>query len=336
MPPMFRWILDDTRALLADLRRLWDRGRAKLHWMGVRSKRRIDEAAGGFENIRRGADTRTRMCTACRALIPVRARRCPECGEKPGRSVSTGAGRFAENLMPGWASASALLLTLNLAVYAVSLWCDNRVAPLVPEGRGSWGVTLFLLGSNLPAKVTFTEPWRLLSYGFLHFNLLHLLMNSFSLMNLGPLIEEIYGARRFVVFYLVSVVTGGIASATWREAGASVGASGAICGLVGVAAVWGWKRGGTLGAGIKAQMIQNIILMLIVGFAIPAIDNAAHIGGLLGGAGMAALSSDREPQGAAGRLWDIAVLLAVAAVAGCFWLVVTYYGELRAALISGA
>src|SRR5262249_20692452 len=124
MPPMlrmFRWIFDDTRALMADLRSLGRRISTRWQWMRLRSRQRVDTAAAELENVRRSAGTRTRMCTACRALIPVDSRACPECGEIPGRRVSYGAGRVLENMMPGLVSVTSVILTLNILLYGLSM-----------------------------------------------------------------------------------------------------------------------------------------------------------------------------------------------------------------------
>src|SRR5687768_13810036 len=98
--PMLRWIVDDTRALIADLRTWGRRISSRWQWFRLRSRQRLDTAAADLENVRRGAESRTRMCGACRALIPVSAGRCPECGEYPGRAPTRGVARLLEHMMP--------------------------------------------------------------------------------------------------------------------------------------------------------------------------------------------------------------------------------------------
>jgi membrane associated rhomboid family serine protease len=329
---MFRWIIDDTRALVADIRALSRRLSTRWQWFRLRSRQRIDAAAADLENVRRTAEVRTRMCSACRALIPVEARVCPECGERPGRAVSRGMTRVVENMLPGFVSVSAVLLTLNIAGYALSLFVWSQLQGELPsDARGSaWGITLISLGANVPALVLAGEVWRLLTPVFLHGGALHLLMNSWALLAVGPLVEELYGPRKFLFFYVVAGIGGSLGSLFWRMGERflipGIGASGAIFGLIGVAAVWGWRRGGALGEGIKGQMVQWALYGLVMGFMFRA-DNAAHVGGLATGALLALLADDRQPRGAWGEAaWSAAAWLSALAVVGAFALVGLRYG----------
>ena len=330
MTRMFRWILDDTRALIADLRALFRRLSTRLQWMRMTSKHRVDNAAAELENVRRSASTRTRMCTACRALIPINVRACPECGEVPGRRVSAGFSRVIDNMIPGAVSVTSVLLTLNMLFYALTLFIDQQLSSGGWRGS-SWNTALVALGANTPALALHGEPWRLATYIFLHGGLLHLLMNSWALLTVGPLVEELYGPSRYFLIYLATGVAGGLVSSL-RNPGdwaPHIGASGAIFGLIGVAAVWGWRRGGSYGAGIRAQMVQWAIYGLAMGFLMPFIDNAAHIGGLLCGGLMGLLLGDAgTARGVPKRLWDITACACALGVAASFALVGMRYAEI--------
>ncbi|HKY33220.1 MAG TPA: rhomboid family intramembrane serine protease [Candidatus Polarisedimenticolia bacterium] len=323
---MFRWILDDTRSLLADIRSFGRRLSTRWQWLRMRSRHRLDAAAGDLENIRRGAEARTRMCSHCRALIPAEARLCPECGERPGRPVTRGLSRVAENMMPAAVSVTSVVLTLNVGVYLLEHLVSTQLSRTLPSGLSdaAWWMALTALGSNTPALVTEGEVWRLLTYCFLHWGLLHIAMNSWALLAVGPLVEELYGARKLLIFYLLTGVAGGLASYLSRGAlsvETGVGASGSIFGLIGVMAVWGWRRGGAMGAGVRAQMVQWAIYGLVMGFMF-RFDNEAHLGGLLAGAGLAAVVPDGEPRGDSGRrAWEAAAWAAGLAIAAGFAMV---------------
>jgi len=324
-----RWIRDDTRALIADIRRLLGRLSTRWQWFRLRSRRRLDSTAADLENVRRSAESRTRMCRECRALIPISAKVCPECGERPGGAVARGVSRVVSNMMPGFASVSSVLLTANMILYVSSnlVWAQLSGGGLPPDVRASaWNVALLALGANNSYFLMDGEYWRLVTSVFLHGGLLHLLFNCYALMMLAPFIEHLYGPRRFAVLYLVSGVAGMIASAWWNfPVGVGIGASGAIFGLIGVGVVWGWRRGDAAGQGIKGQLMQWALYGLVMGFMF-RFDNAAHIGGLLAGAAMALVVSDSEPRSpAVSRLWEAAAWLAALAVVGSFALVALKY-----------
>jgi rhomboid protease GluP len=329
---MFRWILDDTRALIGDLRAWGRRLSSRWHWFRRRSRHRFDAAAADLENIRRGADVRTRMCSSCRALIPVQARQCPECGAVPGRAASRGVGRVLEHMMPSVVSISSIVLTLNLAAYGLQLLVWQRLAQgglPAPVRSEAWGVTLWAMGANVPVMVSEGEWWRLLTMVFLHGGLLHLLMNSWALLAVGPLVEEMYGSRKLIVLYVLSGLGGSLLSYAGRMSsfGPGIGASGAIFGLIGVAAVWGYRRGGAVGAGIKAQMLQWAVYGLAMGVLF-RFDNWAHAGGLITGALLAGVVPDGEPRpGAGARLWELAAWLCGVAIVGSFAMVSLRYTE---------
>ncbi len=330
IPGMFRWILDDTRALLANLRAAARRLSTRWQWWRVKTQRRVDAAAGDLENIRRGAASRTRMCTGCRALIPVDARRCPECGEVPGRAASYGVARAVENTLPGFVSASSIIITLNLLFYGLTHLLSARLAESMSlDGRGDpWTNALVALGAEVSHMVAGGELWRLLTMCFLHGNLLHLLMNCWALMTLGPLLEELYGARKFLFLYTLSGIGGSLATFWWRLGDPpvpAIGASGAIFGLLGVAAVWGWLRGGSIGRNLKSQVLQWAAYGLVMGVLF-RFDNAAHLGGLVAGGLLALVVGDREPRSrVASALWDTAAYLCVLAVLVSFTIVVVRF-----------
>ena len=105
-----------------------------------------------------------------------------------------------------------------------------------------------------------------------------------------------------------------------------MGASGALFGLIGVGAVWGWRRGGRFGAAIRGQMVQWALYGLVMGFLIPFVDNATHIGGLATGALLALIIREGEPRSVAGsRAWETVAWLCGLVVLGSFVMVGLHY-----------
>lgn len=159
--------------------------------------------------------------------------------------------------------------------------------------------------------------WRFVTPMFLHINLLHLMVNMYSLWVVGPYVEKLYGSARFVVFWIVTGIASIVASYLTvlppdRQVGRlssflfktidapSAGASGALFGLVGVLFIFGIKYRRELPEGFKRAfgtgLLPMIALNLFIGFVGRGlIDNAAHLGGFVAGAFMALVIDYRRP-----------------------------------------
>ncbi|NLA33451.1 MAG: rhomboid family intramembrane serine protease [Tenericutes bacterium] len=126
------------------------------------------------------------------------------------------------------------------------------------------------------------EYYRIITGVFLHGGVIHLLFNSYALYVVGGQIESFYGKSKFLIIYIGSAIMASLLSMTLGTY-ASVGSSGAIFGLMGSLLYFGYYYRLYLGTVIKSQILPLIIFNLIFGFITPGIDNAAHIGGLIGG-----------------------------------------------------
>jgi len=130
----------------------------------------------------------------------------------------------------------------------------------------------------------YLELFRLISSIFLHGGILHLLCNMYSLYIIGPQIESFFGKTKFVVIYILSGVIGNLLSMTFLQDNVvSVGASGAIFGLLGALLYFGYHYRVYLSGVIRSQIVPLILLNLTIGFVSAGINNVAHIGGLIGG-----------------------------------------------------
>ena len=126
------------------------------------------------------------------------------------------------------------------------------------------------------------EYYRLITGAFLHADILHILFNSYALYILGSQIESFMGKTKYLIIYLVSTLFASLFSISFSQY-ASIGASGAIFGLMGALLYFGYHYRVYLGNTLKSQIIPLIVLNLFLGFVISGIDNFAHIGGLIGG-----------------------------------------------------
>ncbi|KAJ8598631.1 hypothetical protein CTAYLR_003063 [Chrysophaeum taylorii] len=146
-------------------------------------------------------------------------------------------------------------------------------------------------GAKHAPSILAGQYWRLVTPMFLHASPAHIFTNIISLQSVGPQLERWYGRRRFVVTYVTSAITANVLSCTLNFAGTSVGASGAIAGIVGALAVHNIRHSHILRSS-KAHLEaigQVILFNVALGLFERSIDNAAHLGGFLGGAAAAFL-----------------------------------------------
>lgn len=162
-----------------------------------------------------------------------------------------------------------MLITINVLIFLYGLFFDknsmliNNFALYAPYVRGG-------------------DYYRLISSAFLHVSLFHLLVNMYSLYIIGSQIENFFGKTKYIVIYLFSAIMGSLFSMLFTR-GVSLGASGAIFGLLGAMLYFGYFYRIYLGNTITSQILPVILINLLIGFSSSSIDNFAHIGGLVGG-----------------------------------------------------
>ncbi len=151
-------------------------------------------------------------------------------------------------------------------------------------GKGSQdNYTLIKFGANYGSLVKAGEYFRLITCAFLHIGIFHLLFNMYALYIIGMQLESFLGKTKYLIIYLFSAITASLMSIIFSNS-ISAGASGAIFGLFGSLLYFGYHYRVYLGNVIKSQIIPLIVVNLLLGFMIGGVDNAAHIGGLIGGA----------------------------------------------------
>jgi rhomboid protease GluP len=156
---------------------------------------------------------------------------------------------------------------------------------------------LVALGANYPPAVLQQgQWWRLVTSMFLHGGFLHLFFNGWALVQLGGLFERWIGSGRLIFTYFATGICGSLASVLFTN-NVSVGASGAIFGLLGALIAFLLRRRNRLAAGGKSILSQLVFwagLNLILGASMPMIDNFAHIGGLVAGFVVGLLLRERQ------------------------------------------
>lgn len=161
-------------------------------------------------------------------------------------------------------------IVINIIVYLLSYIFNNP------------NTVIYLGGTNRTLILNYNEYYRLITSCFIHANFFHLFINCYSLYIIGTQVESFYGKLKYIIIYLSSGIIGNLLSICFSDY-LSVGASGAIFGVIGALLYFGYHYRLYLGNAIRTQIIPTIILNLFIGFLISGIDNVAHIGGLIGG-----------------------------------------------------
>ena len=157
---------------------------------------------------------------------------------------------------------------------------------------GAWaGLFLLQLATGLEASVgaaalvkprLLQEPWRLLTGAFLHGSLMHLAMNGFGMLALGPMVERLADRRMLAPLWVGGALAGSLVSWAWQPQGSSVGASGGLMALIGYLACLGHTHRGDLPREFRREQVRSILLVVLLGvLAYRMIDNGGHLGGLL-------------------------------------------------------
>lgn len=172
---------------------------------------------------------------------------------------------------------------MPIVTYAIIIINTILFLAMYMFGNGSENVyTLLDFGASYPDYIKMGEYYRLVTSAFLHIGLFHFLCNNYSLYVIGTQLEGFFGRVKYLIIYLGSAILGNLMSMLFFD-GISAGASGAIFGLLGSLLYFGYHYRVYLGTVIKSQIIPIIILNLLLGFSSSGINNAAHIGGLIGG-----------------------------------------------------
>jgi len=253
--------------------------------------------------MRQMGETR-RMCPHCRAFITASDRVCPYCNERVGpRAIDRRNPSPILGFIPHAQFVTSVILLINIALYIATMLNGNLLAA----------------GDKSRFDIHQGQWWRLVTAGFFHGGLLHILMNSWVLFDVGAQVEQVYGASRMLVIYFVSTITGFYLSYLMTP-NPSVGASAAIMGLIGAMIALSVHHRNALTTAIRGQYIRWVIYILLIGFIISGIDNYAHIGGLAGGFVVAYLAGlprwDGSPQE---QIWRVASYVCIGLTAFCFF-----------------
>jgi rhomboid protease GluP len=301
--------------------------RWKLRAWQDRQKGRGRQVAGKAQAVRREHKT----CPVCNGINAAEDKTCAHCGarlrSRAGELVSRFFRQFGFGLGFETLLAGAFILAYLLVITGgsdSSLW-DLASRDLVRAGGNyhsdqpaPWGLIPWRLRPTMEMQY-----WRLWTYAFLHGSLWHLAFNTYALMWISPRVREVFGPNKALVVYVITGVVAGAASLAWAVLGGhdmvSIGASGALCGLIGLMMVWGHLDRTMVGVRMRNGMARWVLYIVLFGFLVGA-DHAAHIGGLVAGGLLAAIIAPNLRRGDA-TPWRVAGTVAALLCAGALGLV---------------
>ena len=220
------------------------------------------------------------VCPSCGNLISTEETKCPMCGAKHPNLF--GLGSYINKLFGQQVDILALIPTACIALYVLALVLDLGEA-LAARG-GIFGILspggrpLVLLGMTRRGF----PWWTNLTAIYLHGSLLHILFNVMWIRQLGPEVGHLYGPARYFIIFTVGGAFGFVLSNLVSGA-PTVGASGAIFGLLAALIVYGRNHRGSMAEMMSRQVWQWAIMMFIFGFMMSGVNNLAHLGGFIGG-----------------------------------------------------
>jgi len=211
-----------------------------------------------------------------------------------------------------------LILGINLGLF-VLMWMSGGMGLLStdPDVLRGFGAKANNLIDNQG------EYWRFVTSIFLHIGFLHLLLNNYALWIVGQEIERLYGSSRFALLYLATGVAGSVASYFYNPEALSAGASGAIFGLFGVMATFGFRYRKEIPAAIRRDILTRVVPLILInlgfGFSVQMIDNSAHIGGLVTGILLALIIPYQRPhEKMSPMVWRAALAVCLVIIIGSF------------------
>jgi rhomboid protease GluP len=252
-------------------------------------------ALGNGSSMNASQKRNSLLCPNCRRLVSRSAPACPYCGlKKPG---SIWKDNIFTRISGDDTSILRLILIANIVMFVLSLAIDPRATSFSGHPFGfltpSNGSLLVLGATGSVPLFHYQHWWSLISASYLHGSLIHIVFNMIALHQLGPLIIREYGVSRTIVIYTLSGIGGYFISALVGVR-LTIGASAAVCGLIGAALYYGKNRGGTYGSAVYRQIGGWAVGIFIFGLLVPGINNWGHGGGMLAGAAIGAVMGYQE------------------------------------------
>ena len=180
-----------------------------------------------------------------------------------------------------------ILICVNILIFIITAFLSKSIYNIN-------SYTLIELGAKVNVLINNGQPWRLITCTFLHGGLAHIAFNMYALKIIGSEVEYVYGKIKYIVIYLISALGGSIFSYLFNANSISVGASGAIFGLLGAMIIFGIRHKNKIGKAYIINLFKVLLINIFIGVTLSNIDNGAHIGGLIFGCISALAVKDKK------------------------------------------
>jgi len=301
----------------------------------IRWRYKLDRWRGQFAQLFKSEPKplRPRLCPACGTLVGATATKCHMCGASMTFSFAA-ASKTLARWLPQTSPVTYTMLTICCVMFGLSMIITARLQGFSAPRGGPLGALMSLggisgevlgrLGDSLPWPGDIEQPWRLITAIFLHGGILHIAFNMWVLMDIGPMVEELYGSGRYLFLFIATGVGGYLVSSATGHF--SVGASGSLLGLIGVLLAATTGRKSLAAQSLRSALIRWLIYIAVFGVIMRGTDNSAHFGGVAAGYLLGRLMVDRPPADVSERrLADLLGWGAGIAVALSFAFMVFYY-----------
>jgi rhomboid protease GluP len=278
--------------------------------LSIRWRYKLDRWRGQLAGMFRSdpKQMRPQLCPACGTLVGATATKCHQCGASMRFSFAA-ASKSLGRWMPQTSPVTYALLTICCVMFGLSMVITARMQGFASPGGGPLGMLTNLggiatqvnyrLGASLPLAYNLGQPWRFITAIFLHSSILHIVFNMWVLMDIGPMVEELYGSARYLFLYVASGAAGYLLSSAVGNL--SVGASGSLLGLVGVLLAATTGRKSLAAQSLRSALIRWLVYIAVLGLIMRSTDNFAHLGGLAAGYLLGRVMPDRQPADMAER-----------------------------------
>lgn len=304
-------------ALLDDVLKALGTNRTRMQWKFRAWKRAWERRVGSVKNRAQVLSYEHQTCPRCSHPAGADEKVCTRCGEELGGRIAHRARRIGGMLWPQGAPVIATVMIAAIgALYATTVVWGTKVGLSEGLALSPHALAFTRFGDLDTQLVQQGEWWRLSTSTFLHVNVLHIIFNVMSLFSVAKYLEEVLGKAKTLALYLglglvASAVSFAYHAYTFPYFGKSAGASGAICGLIGVAIGFSLRKR-NVQRHLRGHYIGWAVWIAVIGLSSWNIDNAGHFGGLVPGLVIGLLVRRRADTGpTARRVWLYAALVLV-------------------------
>ena len=295
-----------------------------MQWRIIRWQNSWEQRKAAWRDGRRKVTYQHKVCPHCGALVDRADAACMRCGTAVGSWRGQAILRAVGLVLPAWCPLTALLLVANILWFALMVIFYGLGGLIEPSSTA-----LVKMGALVPGFFWEGAYWQLITYGYVHGGLMHIVFNMITLSQVGPFLERQFGGKRFIAVYTLALIGGGVADILVRGQAVMliVGASGALFGLIGLGMSFAHFFGGAQGLEQRNFFLKWALYGFVFGYLVGA-DNVAHAGGFVVGAALGwVLEREQRGRGARfERLWTVAaVALAVLTLAAFVWMLLNRF-----------